>query len=538
MTRLHKIKIYWLALLAISFVWISCEDDVEKDMEAPRIFRPTSFESSVSGVNATLTWNAIPGAISYTVEVSTDSLDYSSPIFAETTEDRLLQLFDLQGGVNYFARIKSNAEKSSMDSYFAEVVIEVPEENLFNGFFSQNGIIGEKTVELVWFGGSKVTHVAFNNGSESTEFQISEAEAEVGLKTDIVLPDNNVVYEVLLMNGENVRGKLNLRVEGDVFLYEGDDLASAIMGATDGDIVVLQGNATFVHQGSWAVEGGKSLTFLGGPGLSKAVFAFNGTSGSTGINQPSEGVDYIKFVNIELTGAPSGDMEAESSTWLPHFINKNGDGEISKLIFDNCIISKFDRNLVRFRSTSRMDSLIINNSIVDFSGGKGDYHIVVSENDSYINDIVFSNSTFYGSKRGLVRNNSNVTQNSFVLEYSTVNNMVDNGRYLIEMKSPITNVIFRNSILGRTIGQYDAATSSGGIYGASVVEGFTFSSPGSYALADFSQNLNSTMVDRKIDIQSYGKTAEEVFVNPDEMDFRIKDSGFGGRGVAGDPRWW
>src|SRR5690606_28630702 len=157
-------------------------------------------------------------------------------------------------------------------------------------------------------------------------------------------------------------------------------------GATNGDVIVLEGNKTFVHEGSWMVEAGKSLTFKGGPGLVKAVFSFNDISSSTAINQPLEGVDYIKFVNVELTGAPAGDMEAASATWAPHFINMNGEGEISKLIFDNCIISKFDRNLIRFRSTSKMDSLIINNSIVDFTGGRGDYHIVVTENDSYITD--------------------------------------------------------------------------------------------------------------------------------------------------------
>ncbi|MCA1745712.1 MAG: DUF5123 domain-containing protein [Bacteroidales bacterium] len=513
MKSMQNIKVYMLALLAISFVWMSCEDDNEKDMEAPRIFRPTSFEASVSGVNATLTWNVIPSAVSYTVEVSRDSLDYSAPVFSETTTESVFQMFDLQGGTKYYARIKANSEVSSMDSYFAEVVIDVPEENLFNGFLAQNGVIAEKTVELVWLGGNNVTHLSFSDGSESTDFDISETEEVGGLKTGIVLPDNNVNYEVSLMNGDIVRGKLNLRVEGDVFVSEGDDLASAILGATNGDVVVLEGNKTFVHEGSWIVEAGKSLTFKGG-------------------------VDYIKFVNIELTGAPSGDMEAASATWAPHFINMNGEGEISKLVFDNCIISKFDRNLIRFRSTSKMDSLIINNSIVDFTGGRGDYHIVVTENDSYISDIVFSNSTIYGSKRGLVRNNSNVPQNSFILEYCTVNDMVDNGRYLIEMKSPIANVTFRNSILGRTIGQYDAAASTGGIYGASAVEGFTFSSPVTYALADFSQNLNESMVERMIDLQTYGKTAEEVFVNPDEYDFRINDSGFGGRGIAGDPRWW
>jgi len=536
---MHKIRAFLFVLLTASLLWTGCEDDNnEKDLQLPRLFRPTSFEASISGVDVTLTWRAIPGAESYTVDVSLDSLDYNSPLFTKTTEERLWVLKSLQGGQTYYARIKANSEGVEDDSQFAEVVIEVPEENLFNNFTRYAGVIDSKTASVAWKPKSEVTKLVLIHGDDEIEAIISEEELEKGSKTDIVLPTNNVSYEVLLMNGDNIRGKLTLKVEGDLFVRAGDDLSAAIASASAGDVIVLEGDQTFVYDGSWDVEAHKSLTFKGGPGLDKAVFSFVDINNSTAINQPDQGVDYIKFVNIELTGAPSGDMEAANSTWAPHFMNRNGEGFITKLEFDNCIISKFDRNLIRFRSTSGIDSLIINNSIVDFIGGRGDYHIVVTENDSYIKDIVFSNSTIYGSKRGLVRNNSNVPQTSFIMEYCTVNEMVDNGRYLLEMKSPIVKIEFSNCILGRTIGQYDAEAKANGINGASPIDGFTFSSNRTYALADFSQNLNESNVDRIIDLEKYSKSSYDVFVDPDNFDFHIKDAGFGGRGTTGDPRWW
>ena len=538
MKTMLKIRYFFLALLAASFVWTGCEDDNEKDMEAPRLFRPTSFEASVSGVDVSLTWNTIPGAISYTVEVSLDSLDYSAPLFTNTTDEKVWLIENLQGGQTYYARIKANSGDSVDDSQYTEVVIEVPEENLFNNFTRYAGVVGPKTVAVAWLPLSEVTHLVFKNGEDEVEASLNEAELAAGRKSGIVLPENNLVYEVLLMNGANTRGKLDLNVRGDVFVNEGDDLNAAIEAAQAGNVIVLEGGKTFVHEGSWDVAAAKPLTFVGGPGEEKPVFSFNNVSGSTAINQPDAGVASLEFLNLHITGAPAGDLEAASSTWTPHFINRSGTGFIDELIFDDCIISRFGRNLMRFRSSSGMEKLVINNSSVDFAGGAGDYHVVVTENDSYITDIVFSNSTFYGSKRGLVRNNSNVPQNSFLMEYCTVNDMVDNGRYLIEMKSPIKTIAFNNCIFGRTIGQYNAESSSGGIYGASAIDGYTLTSSLTYALADFSQNLNESMADRMIDFPAYGKTAEEVFIDPDNYDFRVKDAAFGGRGISGDPRWW
>lgn len=538
MKAMHKLKYFLFALLTTSLVWTGCEDDNEKDLDAPRLFRPTSFEASISGVDATLTWNPIPGAVSYSVEISLDSLDYSAPVFSTTTEEKLWLVRNLQGGQTYYARIKANSGENIDDSQYTEVVIEVPEENLFNNFTNLAGVVGPQTVSVAWLPQSEVTHLVFINGGEELEVPIGEEEVSLGKKTGIELPENNVMYEVVLMNGGNTRGKLSLNVRGDVFVKEGDDLNAAILGASDGHVIVLEGGLTFVYEGSWDVEAGKSLTFIGGPGETKTVFSFNNIGSSTAINQPDAGVGRIEFKNLHLTGAPAGDLEAASSTWAPHFINRSGAGFIDELVFDDCRISHFGRNLIRYRKESGMEKLVINNCIVDFTGGAGDYHIVVTENDSYITDILFTNSTFYGSKRGLVRNNSNVPQNSFILEYCTINEMVDNGRYLIEMKSPFAVIAFNNSILGRTIGQYNAEAATGGIYGASPIDGFTLTSSLTYALADFSQNLNESMIDRMVNLPAYGKTSYDVFVDPDNYDFRVKDAAFGGRGISGDPRWW
>ncbi|MGV8092255.1 MAG: hypothetical protein AB2L24_10370 [Mangrovibacterium sp.] len=41
------------------------------------------------------------------------------------------------------------------------------------------------------------------------------------------------------------------------------------------------------------------------------------------------------------------------------------------------------------------------------------------------------------------------------------------------------------------------------------------------------------------DITLFNRTTYDLFVDPDNKDFTVKpDSGFGGRGTAGDPRWF
>ena len=153
------------------------------------------------------------------------------------------------------------------------------------------------------------------------------------------------------------------------------------------------------------------------------------------------------------------------------------------MVIENSIISMFGRNFIRYRSTSHMDKLTIHNSIVNFTGATSDYAVVVMENDSYINEIVYSNSTFVGSNRGLVRNNSNVPNALFHLKNCTVNDFCDAGRFMVELKSPIASVVFENSILGKTRGAvWNSEANTGGVFGMSPVDGAVFSSPGSYAL--------------------------------------------------------
>lgn len=534
MKKILNIKVYLMALLAFSFMLTSCDDDNEEDLKAPRIFRPTAVEASVDRVNAKISWGSVPGAVSYTLQLFLDEVK----VYEVTTEETFYQFTELNGGATYVAKVMANAKDASMNSRLADVEFSIPVENLFNNFRVYNGVVDVRTVQVQWQPGNTVTHLSLVSAGETLLVEVSEAEREAGRKL-VQVAENNVQYTISLINNENVRGTLSLKVEGDVFLNDGDDITSAIASASNGQVLVLESGRTFVHEGTWTMVSGVSLTIKGGPGLVKPVFAFNNISGSTCISQADPGVGYLRIDNIELTGAPAGDKSAAPALWHPHFINKNGAGGFNEMVIENSIISMFGRNFIRYRSTSHMDKLTIHNSIVNFTGATSDYAVVVMENDSYINEIVYSNSTFVGSNRGLVRNNSNVPNALFHLKNCTVNDFCDAGRFMVELKSPIASVVFENSILGKTRGAvWNSEANTGGVFGMSPVDGAVFSSPGSYALSDFSQNLSEVGQTRKIDVPAYGRPSGDVFQNPDNVDYRIKDAAFGGRGTAGDPRWW
>ena len=207
------------------------------------------------------------------------------------------------------AKVMANAKDASMNSRLADVEFSIPVENLFNNFRVYNGVVDVRTVQVQWQPGNTVTHLSFVSAGETLLVEVSEAEREAGKKL-VQVAENNAQYTISLINNENVRGTLSLKVEGDVFLNDGDDITSAIASASNGQVLVLESGRTFVHEGTWTMVSGVSLTIKGGPGLVKPVFAFNNISGSTCISQADPGVGYLRIDNIELTGAPAGDKSA------------------------------------------------------------------------------------------------------------------------------------------------------------------------------------------------------------------------------------
>src|SRR5690606_20923099 len=105
-------------LLTLAFSACKKYNEWEVDESKERLFRPTGLISVVDGVTVTLRWKAKPGTESYTIELSKDSLQFSSIVKTYDTggEKDADGIFftipeSLESETRYSARIKSKSSE-------------------------------------------------------------------------------------------------------------------------------------------------------------------------------------------------------------------------------------------------------------------------------------------------------------------------------------------------------------------------------------------------------------------------------------------
>ena len=115
-------------LLMVSGTFSACTED-EPELQLPYLFRPINFQVELNKTIATITWSPVDSAVSYTLQLSNDSLDYSSPILDITTT-KLSVVKELAGDTKFYARIRANSGIESKSSKFNTTLsFKTPKEN-------------------------------------------------------------------------------------------------------------------------------------------------------------------------------------------------------------------------------------------------------------------------------------------------------------------------------------------------------------------------------------------------------------------------
>jgi hypothetical protein len=144
---------------------------------------------------------------------------------------------------------------------------------------------------------------------------------------------------------------------------------------------------------------------------------------------------------------------------------------------------------------------------------------------SKINNIEITNSTFSKVGYSLILHNTSSSA-SVKVENNTFYNVIGNTRYLIDYNAQtIGTFSFKNNIIGKTL---SAANTARGIRYA----GGNIDAVNNYKTSDavFAGNAIPNIAD-------YGNTSANLFTDPENGNFLIKDSSFTGKSTAGDPRW-
>lgn len=550
MKKFKKLSVILLAsLVCLGGTFTSCQKDIEGDL--PYLFRPVNFNVELAKTVATFSWSENKDAISYTLQVSTDSL--FNTLDFDTTLTGLSATKELAGDTKFFARVRANADQTEMNSKFNDKLsFTTPKENLFQGFGTSinTGMLFSaymtdfNTLTIKWAPGSNVTHLILNNPDATVRDSvvISAQEAAAGVK--VVSNLENAYWRIRIFNKSILRGTTYGTVEGDILVRNGENLQSALGSVADGQVIVLESGGLY-NVGSGTFRFDKSVKIRGTIVNGRPVVCMtvgtgtppSATSSMLGFVDGSS-MQYVKFENIDFTGYVD---DNPLGTKIGYLFNNNTMTTVSRLSFDNCNLHNFGNTPMRVQGSKNqvIDSLSFNGCTIYDIGFSSTYAIVNSNSADFINAIEILNSTIYKFKGSLVLRTGQPLKSVKVANCNIDHGMQDPGsaRYLMDFNNATFTgggITINNSIFGQTGADL-------GANGLRYVAGVSVSINGSYYTTDFVDdpvNPGATSTSIKSYLTLHPTASTELWNNPVNGDFTYKSGvTFAGAATAGDLRW-
>lgn len=239
----------------------------------------------------------------------------------------------------------------------------------------------------------------------------------------------------------------------------------------------------------------------------------NMTIVGSGVNNAAK-VENIEFENINLSYTESGKYMFELST---------ANVSIGTLKFTGCNIggTMGFRGCIKIKGADvTIDNLIIDNCVLC---GLGDNGVIGIEKvaTTTVKSIIINASTLYSSEY-CVRLNTNGNIEKMSINETTFYNMPKSGKYLfdIAVSKPATKATVTKCIFAKSQGST-----------ANVWNG----TEAPVAIDNYATNDFKPRVDNSLTINIYSGSSGELFINPEEGNFKLKDSKMKGFGA---PCWW
>jgi hypothetical protein len=235
---------------------------------------------------------------------------------------------------------------------------------------------------------------------------------------------------------------------------------------------------------------------------------------SLGSNFDASGnIDSLNFYDVTI-----------ANNGTSYFMNVGNVAVIGRIDIENCVTQGvYSNSFIRLKTSGDViNKLYINNCIIDSFGISAKYAVLYANasSNAKIDDIEIHNSTFY-SLYYFVRQDG-VSTSSLVIDNCTFNDLINQGGYFVRYSGSFPPTFqISNCIFGKT---GDPANSNGTAGTPNVSN--------SYSTSDFVLTSNPIS-----GLTAYSGASTDLFADPANGDFSIKDSNFAGRNSAGDPRW-
>lgn len=495
--------------------------------EAPRLFRPVIKGDLLAPSNyIEASWQKMSEVKGYIAQISRDTfktidrslnIDSNKVIFEELLWEQLYQI--------QIIAVAPDSSKNSKPSFLGE--IKTPR---FPTIVTdaQLADVGSTSILFKWRNEGeavttlKVLRVGTNEVVQTINLSATDISNAYKLVSSL-LPET--AYKIELYSGAKFRGANNyitkavptgVIIDLTAITDKPTVLGDTILKVPSGATIILKRGLVYSMP---SVNLNKPITIMSGEDQltpAQAVIFFN--TGSNFNFAANASIDYITFNDVVIrTNDAAG----------KYVFNPNSAGNIGAINFESCRLENM-RGVARFRGALTINALTFNNCVIDSIGGYG--ILTVDDANSKVKNITISNSTV--SRMDVMISSKSAAENIHI-NNSTFYRAPAGGRYMIDYNNVALNVLdFSNNIIApgkATTANPPVISLNGYRRSAGTVNGSN-----NFTTSDFIWTIADTQFPG---ITAYGKTAADIFTSPSTGNFLIKDSSFGGRNSAGDPRW-
>ncbi len=535
MRLLHPIK--FTALYAtLLIMWLSAcnkQDDLETFVP-DRVFTPTNVDVTSGDTTAAISWKAslfsAGQEVNYTVEVYDNKLFTGTPTYTTITDSVNIKVSDadLQVRKYYWARVKGNASASSSASILwanSSDSFRLTGEQLFLSI--NQDFLTESSVQLRWQPSPGFTKIVLSTGGGvGTDYVLSGADIAASQKVITALAASTT-YTAEIFKGTASKGIVSFTTKSAVptgpnviSVGPSDDLAAMLAVAVPNAVFVLAQGSLHIADAEVILPADASFTIWGHYGPNRAVIAFNG------MRLPAT-AGTIKFENVDITGYQNNDPLGTKRNYI---FNQSAANTTEAIVFENCIVRNLVNTPLRLQGSSQKSInyfTFSNCTIYDIGNNNstGTYALIHSNvATGKINHIKISNSTLYQIGYSIILHNA-APSLSVLIENCTIDNSIGNGRYLIDYNAQSAgSIAINNTIIGKSLSP--AATANGIRSTTAATTGLSY------------QVNNTALASNPIPgILNYAGSNTDLFTDPANGNFLIKDATFVGRSTSGALKW-
>ena len=515
-------------------------NDWDVDPSYQRLFKSQVFNTArIGSTEVEMRYTQIVSADKYIFEFSKDDMEFNEIVktvevladtltpFAPSTSPARVEyrtIFDeLDGRSNYSVRMKGVNTQTGEESRYSAFSFLTPAEQLFNDWQSY-----VDRIVMNWPPTDRVSHVSVFDPVSNIELQTIQLSASNKTDGRVEIPglQPGTNYRVTIFNADVERGSRVVKTSGlaggeIIAVNPGDNIpalvSAAVANGKPNIILMFNGGQTYDLATLTMPSGVNNLSVTGEPDA-------NG-------NKPRLNISAWRFSDIVYGEVVFENVDIYAVSGSAFLITQDQNGSnVDSYTFKNCYIERFGNGVVRLNNAANVKGIIFDNCKLDRIGGWG--VVNVGGSTAVVDSISFTKSTLTDLSTQLM--DVRVAIKKIVIEGCTFYNQNAGMTQLLRFDTnrlPLQLVTNNNIIAGTNSGARINATSHD-----HANFGLAVSFAGSY-------RTNELQIERAsrdfAEITIFNGTADDLFVDPANKDFHIKPgNGFGGRGTAGDPRWF